>query len=242
MNAAGMLGYVPDSNHPEIARMGAFVTNPISLAQRKPAHAPQLLHFPGGFLLHTGYPNPGLRHALRRYSAHWARMVIPVVIHLFCDRMSDLSQMIATLEKAHVASAIEISLPYPISTDTLPIFMQAANSELPIILCVPLDRVISLFDAIQPLCASQTISAVSLGPPRGILPLGEKRLVQGRLYGPAIFPQALSVVQFLARQGIPVIGAGGVYSLDQAESMLSAGAIAVQFDTILWRGSIPDHA
>jgi dihydroorotate dehydrogenase len=35
---------------------------------------------------------------------------------------------------------------------------------------------------------------------------------------------------------VPVIGAGGVYSQAQVESMLAAGALAVQVDAILWRG------
>ena len=63
-------------------------------------------------------------------------------------------------------------------------------------------------------------------------------MVEGRLYGPALFPQALAGVRGLAQAGVPVIGAGGVYSQAQAQAMLAAGALAVQLDAVLWRGNL----
>jgi dihydroorotate dehydrogenase len=36
-------------------------------------------------------------------------------------------------------------------------------------------------------------------------------------------------------QGLPVIGAGGIYTLEQAQAMLAAGALAVQLDGIIWK-------
>lgn len=241
MNATGMLGFVVNPRHTESARLGAFVTNPISLTRRKPARAPEVISFPGGFLLHTGHPNPGLRAAIQRYSDRWARMEIPVVVHLLCERINEVGSMIERIEKSHSLSAIEIGLPPHVTAATLPAFIQAANSELPLILQIPLERVSGMVEALEKINSNQILSAISLGPPRGILPAGDERLVQGRLYGPAIFPQAIAAVRLLANLGIPVIGGGGVYSLSQAEMMMAAGARAVQFDTVLWRGHIPDQ-
>ncbi|RPI29157.1 MAG: hypothetical protein EHM70_15985 [Chloroflexota bacterium] len=56
------------------------------------------------------------------------------------------------------------------------------------------------------------------------------------MYGPAVFPFALEAVRALAQSGTPVIGAGGVYTPEQAEAMLAAGALAVQLDAVLWKG------
>jgi dihydroorotate dehydrogenase len=50
----------------------------------------------------------------------------------------------------------------------------------------------------------------------------------------------MAALHRLAALKVPVIGGGGVYSLEQAEVMLAAGALAVQFDAVLWRGSIPE--
>jgi dihydroorotate dehydrogenase len=77
--------------------------------------------------------------------------------------------------------------------------------------------------------------AVSLAPPRGILPTQGGETIQGRLYGPAILPMALRVVGELKELGIPTIGAGGIYTQEQLDAMLAAGAIAVQLDAVLWR-------
>src|SRR5512147_1080331 len=83
MNAAGSLGFAPDPYGPtELEQLGVFVTNPVSLAPRSPAHGERVLSYPGGFLLHTGYPNPGLKNVIRRYAAGWSRSSLPVWVHL----------------------------------------------------------------------------------------------------------------------------------------------------------------
>ena len=63
-------------------------------------------------------------------------------------------------------------------------------------------------------------------------------LLSGRLYGPALLPQALAVVQAVAQAGLPVFGAGGVYSPADEAAMLGAGASAVQLDAVLWNNFI----
>ena len=61
MNAAGTLGFAPRSSDlVDFGELGAFVTNPVSLYPRTPARARTSQPFPGGFLMHSGYPNPGL--------------------------------------------------------------------------------------------------------------------------------------------------------------------------------------
>jgi len=88
---------------------------------------------------------------------------------------------------------------------------------------------------LAPALADFDLAAISLGPPRGALPGLDGALVHGRLYGPAVFPNALAVVEDLVAVGLPVIAAGGIQSTEDAESMLAAGAIAVQLDILLWR-------
>jgi dihydroorotate dehydrogenase len=239
-NASGSLGFIPPADHPDVARLGAFVTNPISLKPRSATRSPLVIRYPGGFLLHTGYPNPGLRMAMQRFAPHWSRMEIPVIVHLLCIRVSDLPEMINRLEKVSGIIAIELGLPPQIEPDMLLSLAQAVVGELPIIMRIPLDQVNGLIDKLALLAGEHGIAAFSLGPPRGVLPGGTNRLVHGRLYGPGIFPFAMAALHRLAALKVPVIGGGGVYSLEQAEVMLAAGALAVQFDAVLWRGSISE--
>ena len=62
--------------------------------------------------------------------------------------------------------------------------------------------------------------------------------ITGRLSGPALFPQALLTVRDAVQANLPVIGAGGVSSKENADAMLSAGALAVQVDESLWKGDL----
>jgi len=64
--------------------------------------------------------------------------------------------------------------------------------------------------------------------------LPAEELISGRLFGPALFPQSLELVLSAARLGLPIIGAGGVYTMENVEAMITAGALWVQMDAGLW--------
>jgi dihydroorotate dehydrogenase (NAD+) catalytic subunit len=101
-----------------------------------------------------------------------------------------------------------------------------------VIVRLPLERAVeTASEAVQAGAA-----AISLGAPRGAFPARAGNLLHGRLYGPAFFPQSLAVVKEISQSGFPVIGAGGLYDQEQCQVMLSAGALAVQLDSLLWRG------
>jgi dihydroorotate dehydrogenase (NAD+) catalytic subunit len=100
LNAAGSLGldparYLRSENH---LPLGAFVTNPLSLRSRRPTHHPALVDYPGGFLLHSGLPNPGLDAALKRYARKWRDSPLPVIPHLMADRPEETARMTRQLE------------------------------------------------------------------------------------------------------------------------------------------------
>jgi dihydroorotate dehydrogenase len=54
------------------------------------------------------------------------------------------------------------------------------------------------------------------------------------MYGQSLFPRSLDIVRSAGMIGLPIIGAGGVWSEADIESMLEAGAMAVETDTQLW--------
>jgi dihydroorotate dehydrogenase len=227
MNAAGILGFAPDPRGPvDFTQLGAFVTNPISHGPRTPAHGQRYQPYPGGFLLHTGLPNPGLSQVLRRYRQQWARSPVPIIVHLMAFEPTSLAQMIERLEGIEGVMGVELGLPPEIDEATADDFVRAAAGELPLIVRLPLEQA-------EPLAAAALeagASAVSLGAPRG--KLGG---MNGRMYGPGVLPLALRAVENLAVRGIPVIGAGGLYRPRDVVDMLAAGASAVQVDALLWR-------
>jgi dihydroorotate dehydrogenase (NAD+) catalytic subunit len=231
MNAAGSLGFTPEpGGMVKLSQLGAFITNPISLQRRTPANSRTCQTYPGGLLLHSGYPNPGLRGSIRRYAQRWARSRLPVIIHLLVERGGSVAEMVAQVEDLEGVMGIELGLPPDVHPGMAVDLVQAAVGELPLIVRVPVERAGEIARAL----AESPVSAISLAPPRGALRDAEGRLVRGRLFGPAVFPLALAGVQEALESGLPVIAAGGVYEPGQVKAFLEAGAIAVQLDAVLW--------
>ncbi|PKN91449.1 MAG: hypothetical protein CVU44_19010 [Chloroflexi bacterium HGW-Chloroflexi-6] len=235
LNTAGVLGFDPArySRQENALKLGAFVTNPLSLRSRKPAEHPQLLEYAGGFLLHSGLPNPGLDAVLKHYARKWNDSAIPVIVHLMADRPEETSRMTRRLENIENVMAVELGFAPGLSDDILRYALQMSLGELPIIMNLPYEQVLSL----GPALVQSGASAISLAAPRGALP-ADGKLVSGRMYGPGLLPRSLEIVHAAARLGLPVIGAGGVYTLADAEAMLSVGALAVQFDAVLWKPKV----
>jgi dihydroorotate dehydrogenase (NAD+) catalytic subunit len=233
MNAAGSLGFAPDLHGPvDLKRLGAFITNPISGAGRSPAHGMRFAAYVGGFLVHTGHPNPGLKIALRRHAAQWRRSVLPVWVHLLAQDADTLARMVRTIEGIEGIAGIEIGLGPDVSAESAFAFVAASQVELPVLARLPMERALELAEVVSAAGAS----AISLGPPRGAVSIAGNEILQGRMYGPAVLPLALAAVQSLIRSGFNVIGAGGIYRQEDMDAMLAAGATAVQLDAALWLG------
>ena len=141
--------------------------------------------------------------------------------------------------------AAELGLAPLLANDIIRLTLEMSLGELPLIFSLPIEQVLSL----GPRLIQEGAQAASISAPRGALPLitpdpslqgapqpnterGE--LITGRLYGPSLFPQTLEMVHAAAKLGLPIIGAGGVWNKENADAMLSAGALAVQVDAALW--------
>ena len=234
MNAAGSLGFSPNIHSPvDWSKLGAFVTNPISLSPRTPARGRRFIEFPGGFLLHTGYPNPGITQVIRQNSRRWRRSPIPVIAHLLAGSPEEVAMMTRRLEQVEGVSALEVGVDRDASVEMVLALTQATYGEFPVIMRLPVERAIELAPAV----IKAEATAISLAPPRGMYPAGDGELVHGRLYGPAILPVVLWTVHELSQLNIPIIGAGGLYSQANVDALLAMGACAVQLDSVLWRGA-----
>jgi dihydroorotate dehydrogenase (NAD+) catalytic subunit len=231
MNAAGSLGFAPDSRAGiSLDSFGAFVTNPVSLRPRHPTSQPTVLEYPGGFLLHTGLPNPGIHGALKKYSAKWTRSELPIIVHLMANRPEETQNMVRMLESQDNVMAVELGFAPLLADDIILLTLEMCLGEIPLIFSLPVEQVLSL----GPRLMQEGAQAISISAPRGALMNDEKKVTTGRLFGPSLFPLALETVYSAAKLGMPIIGAGGVWSKENADAMLSVGALAVQVDAALW--------
>jgi len=231
MNAAGTLGFAPDSRTGiSLDSFGAFVTNPISLRPRLSTPQPALIEYPGGFLLHTGLPNPGLSAVIKQQSSRWDRADLPIIVHLMADRPEETKHMVQMLEGIENVMAVELGFAPLLADDILLLTLEMCLGELPLLFSLPTEQILSL----GPRLIQDGASAISLSSPRGALTADDGRLVTGCLHGRSLFPRSLDIVHSAAQIGLPIIGAGGVWTDKDVTDMLSAGAMAVQMDASLW--------
>lgn len=231
-NAAGSLGFIPPAGWNWEAPMGAFVTNPVSLSARTPAGERGLVKHPGGFLLHSGYPNPGLRALLKTAARHWAGQHLPVWVHLLGEGPQHVERMVRVCEELEGVMALELGLPPRAGAAEWLDLVQAGLGELPLVVCVPLNAAGEPWVEKLPGLGA---SAVCLSAPRGALPGAGGRLSSGRLYGPGLLPLVFEALRRLSGLGIPIIAGCGVYDIAAGQALITAGAWAVQVDAALWQ-------
>jgi dihydroorotate dehydrogenase len=211
------------------------VTNPFSLRPRLPAAKPEVIEYPGGFLFHTGLPNPGLTAGLKKYSAKWSRAELPVIVHLMADRPEETQHMVRMLETQENVMAVELGFAPLLANDIIMLTLDMCLGELPLIFSLPVEQVLTL----GPRLVQDGAQAISIATPRGAL--FTDHLITGRLYGPSLFAHSLETVFSAAKIGLPIIGAGGVWTKENADAMLSVGALAVQVDAALWNPANSFH-
>jgi len=228
MNAAGTLGFAPGPYNAGF--LDGFVTNPVSLRPRTPAHGPRILPHPGGHLLHTGHPNPGLSAVIRQFGPKWRRSKCPVFVHLLADTPDEVYAMVRRLEEIEGVMGVELGMPPACSPDFVHAAVQAAIGELPVIVRVGLEDLPGLAVEVREAGAS----ALSFGAPRGSLPGPNGAAMDGRMYGRSIYPLALNQLRGMP-SGIDVLFSGGVSSREEMKTAIGLGAAAVQLDLVLWK-------
>jgi dihydroorotate dehydrogenase (NAD+) catalytic subunit len=256
MNASGLLGFASEYRGlVDFTRLGAFVTNALTGRPRTPAHPPNATPLANGVLIHTGLPNPGVRAAIREYDREWQRLGPPVIVHLAATTPEDVQRSVEHLDRAEGVSGVELGLRDDVSVEEMEHVIRAALGGPPLVVRLPLLRAADLCEAAARAGADAlTVGAplrASASPPglfsgsRTLQPGegesqddGDREKSKGRFYGPESLPIALeavrTVVGVMQASPLPVVGAGGIFSVEDARAMLAAGAVAVQVDAAVW--------
>jgi dihydroorotate dehydrogenase (NAD+) catalytic subunit len=241
----GAAGYDggPYRNLISLDHFGALFTSPVSLSARFPAHGARVVPMPGGFLLHTGLPNAGIRKVLQEYEPRWARSPLPVILHVLAESPQDMEQIARNADRCRPLAGLEISLGDQLTMrETRDLLIAAKqNTDLPLFARLPLYNAHILSDVAQ---QNEAAALVVAAPPRGTeRSPAAGRLIGGRVYGWWLKAQVLRVLgRVVQYSSLPVIAAGGVHSLADVQDFLAAGARAVQVDTLLWRDPLQAEA
>ncbi len=237
MPAAGTVGFGDDfARLIDYERLGAIVTNPVTLDRWNPASGTRVVSMDAGILLHTGLPNPGLESVLLRYRSVWERLPLPTILHLVGTNIAQIRRAVELADDVDVVAGIELGLADDISRhDAAALVREASMTEKPLLARLPFYECYQL--AMPVVDAGADALVVSAAPRGTARDPHTGRLVSGRIYGPLIKPLVLRMVGRLRRDvpaEIPIIGAGGIHAPQDARDFIDAGAVAVQVDTATW--------
>lgn len=234
---AGVFGY--GSNYRDMVnyeKLGAFITNPVTYTPRQPTRGTRYIPHDSGVLVHTGLPNTGLSKVIKRWGGLWQALPIPTILHLVATEPDEIRKSMVIIDNTEMIAAVELGLNDDIDPDYAVELVEAAvrNSEKPILVRLPLADAYTLA---EPIADTQAAALMVSAPPRGTArdPISGK-LIGGRVYSPVLKPIVLRLVGNLKRRihDIPIIGAGGIHSAQDARDYLEAGAVAVQVDSVVW--------
>jgi len=235
MNAAGTAGFIPDKRFiltfPDIA---LFITNPISYQPRIPASQRTILPLQGGFLVHTGYPNPGIKKVLQLYQKRWEKSFLPICVNLLSDDGDHIQKIVKAVENIDNIVAIELGIDKSLNKAEVEQVLHAALGELPIILSLPFEYVFQ--DWIGEILIPEIV-AISVQAPRGSLKYGDQ-YVHGRLYGNSMFPLTMNAIQYLLALDKPIFSGVGALNAQQISMLQEIGASNFQAHELIWRNTI----
>jgi dihydroorotate dehydrogenase (NAD+) catalytic subunit len=241
--ASGSMGYgVEVADAVDLARLGALVTRGTTRKPRAGYPAPRTADVPAGLLLGMGLQNPGIEAVLERYAPAWARWTMPVIVNLCGESAGDVVEMARRLEGVPGIAGIELNLScanggraaFGLDDGAAGSLVTAVRraTELPLIakLTAAAFDVRAIARAVED-AGADAISAINTMPG---LALASDRTGPalasgyGGICGPALRPHGLRVVWEIAQVvEVPVIGIGGVSTIDDVLDYLAAGASAV---------------
>ncbi len=243
--ASGPFGYgVEVADAVDLPRLGGLVTRSTTLKPRSGQPAPRTADVPAGVLLGMGLQNPGIEAVIERYASSWAGWPTPVIVSLAGESASDLASAARQLEGLPGVAGIELNLScgnasrggtsFGLEADAAGSAVSAVRrvTDLPLIakLTAAAGDVRAVARSVEDagadaIAAINTLPGLALAADRAGPALGSG---YGGLSGPALRPIALRVVYEIAQVvDLPVIGIGGVATIDDVLDLLAAGASAV---------------
>ena len=248
--ASGTFGYGIEFAHlVDLNRLGGFVVKGLSREPIEGAPAPRLVETPSGMLNAVGLQNVGVRAfvaeklpVLRKYATH-------VFANVFGYTLEDYVEVIRTLEDAEGLAGYELNISCPnvkkggmqfggdpgMVAEVVGAARKAAARRPLWVKLSPLVADIGLIARAAADAGADALTVANTYPAMAIdFRTGKSRLGNqtGGLSGPAIKPITLRLVWEVWKSvKIPIMGLGGIETVEDVLDYLSIGASAVQVGT-----------
>jgi len=231
----------------DVSRLGAFVNKGTTRNARPGNPQYRIAETPAGILNSIGLENPGAEEVARTYGPKWAKLGVPVIVNVAGYSVDDYVFVVEALAQTPGVVAYELNISCPnvkggmlfgsdpgLAADVTRAVRDATDLPIIVKLTPNAPDVVAVARAVEEagadgLTAINTVLGMRINTAkrRPILGTGS-----GGLSGPAIRPIAVHLTYQVAQAvKIPIIGAGGVTSTEDALEFLMAGASAVQVGT-----------
>lgn len=233
----------------DVGGIGAVVVKSVTRAPRKGLPTPRMVETPSGMLNAIGLQNPGVDAWLRDDLPWLVEHGATTVVSIAGDTVDDFAHVARRLRGAEGVGAIEVNLSCPnVEHRGLVFALDAAASaeviravvrvaDVPVLAKLSADAsdVVAVARAVveagaDGLTLINTVLGMAIDPVTGVAELAN---TYGGLSGPAIRPVAVRVVHQVhtALPEVPIVGCGGVRTVEDVVQFLRAGARAVAVGT-----------
>ena len=248
--ASGTFGYGLEFTHlVDLNRLGGFVTKGLSREPIEGAPAPRLCETPSGMLNAVGLQNVGVRAFVAEKLPVLRKFDTAIVANVFGYTIEDYVEVIRVLEDAEGLAGYELNISCPnvkkggmqfgndpaMVSEVVGAAREAAVKRPLWVKLSPLVTDIGLIARAAEQAGADALTVANTYPAMAIdYQAGKSRLGDqtGGLSGPAIKPITLRLV-WETRKAVktPVLGLGGVETVEDVLDYLSVGASGVQVGT-----------
>jgi len=246
--ASGTFGYAREMEaYVDFSRLGGIIPKTITPASRIGNPPPRTVETPSGMLNSIGLDNDGIDHFLAEHLPYLLSLGTSIIVNIAGRTIDEYATMAARVGAIEGVAALELNISCPNVSGGVDFGTSPASAaevvrkvrsacDLPVIAKLT-PNVTSIVEIAQ---ASDEAGADALSLVNTFLGMAidwrARRPVLGNtlggLSGPAIKPLALRCVYQVAQKvEAPIIGVGGIQSIDDVMEFLLAGASAVQVGT-----------
>jgi dihydroorotate dehydrogenase (NAD+) catalytic subunit len=247
--ASGTFGYAREmAGAVDLSRLGGIVPKTVTRQPRIGNPPPRTIETASGMLNAIGLDNDGIEHFITHHLPYLRTLGTAIVANIAGKTEDEFPEMAAMLANEPGIAAIELNLSCPnvsggVDFATQPEItrrvVQRVRAACPQPILAKLTPNVTDILPIAQAAADGGADAITLiNTYVGIaIDWRRRRAILGNrtggLSGPAIKPLALRLVWHVARQvKVPIVGVGGIASLDDVMEFLVAGASAVQLGTV----------
>lgn len=247
--ASGTFGYARElAGVVDFAQLGGIIPKTVTQQPRAGNPPPRTVETTAGMLNAIGLDNDGLDHFIAHHLPYLRTLPTALIANIAGKTEAEFVAMAEQIGREPGLAGLELNLSCPnvsggvdfaVNPEVTRRVVQSVRAVCPLPLIAKLTPNVTDITAIAQAAADGGADAVSLVNTLIGLAIDWKRRrpilgnVTGGLSGPAIKPVALRLVWQVARKvKVPVIGIGGIATLDDAMEFLIAGASAVQLGTV----------